>query len=223
MSFLWGAGGTLDGKDSFELTSSPVQRALSYLQEITLGRRGSLPPDMDQVHWWGFARLLAEEKVPMLLGGTYELPFIRENSGWETEGELTRHLGFVSAPRPNAGVPPVSSLGGMSWTVLRQSSQPEISLDLLKLATAPETLSGFAKENLQLTPYRSLNRRLARDGDHPWFKAIVPLLSTARPRPLRGDYPQISRFLQNMLLQVLWHGAPLQETLKRTEELLALL
>ncbi len=223
ISFLWSAGATLNGKRVMNLTSSEVRRALSFLQEITLGRRGCLPPNMDNTGWWAFPRMLAEEKVPMLLGSTYEMPFIRENSVWETEEELTAHLGFVSAPRPSASVPPVGSLGGMSWTVLRQSSQPDISLELLKLATAPETLSAFAKENLQLTPYRSLNRRLAGDAHHPWYALIAPLLSTARPRPLLGDYPQVSRFLQNLFLQVLWEGAPLMETLERTSELLALL
>jgi ABC-type glycerol-3-phosphate transport system substrate-binding protein len=223
ISFLWSAGAALNGKHGFDLNSSAVQDALSYLKEITLGRRACLPPNMGDVGWWAFPRLLAEGKVPMLLGATYEMPFIRDNSAWDSEGELTRHLGFVSAPRPSAEIPPVGSLGGMSWTVLRQSPQPEISLELLKLATAPETLSGFAKENLQLTPYRSINRRLATDVEHPWYTLAVPLLSTARPRPLLGDYPQVSRFLQNLILQVLWEGAPLQETLERTAELLALL
>jgi multiple sugar transport system substrate-binding protein len=223
MSFLWTAGATLNGERGVDLTNSGVRRALSYLREITLHRRQSLPPNMDSIGWWGFARLLAEQRVPMLLGATYEMPFIRESCLWDTEDELTGRLGFVTAPRPASDVPPVSSLGGTSWTVLQQSSQPELSLELLKLATAPEALSAFARENLQLTPYRSINRRLAGDGHHPWYAATVPLLSTARLRPLLGNYPQVSRFLQNMFLQVLWGGAPLDGVLKQTTELLAML
>ena len=224
LPFLWNAGATLDNKQTMDLACPAVYKALRFLREITLDpeRRANLPPNMGEMDWWQVPRLVAEERVPMLLGGTYELPFIRKVSQWKNIEQLKRHLKFVSPPRPSADDPPVGSLGGTSWTVLQQSPIVDISYELLKLTVTPDVLYGFCEENLQISPYRSVNQRLM-DTSHPWFMMIIPLLTTARLRPLVRNYPQVSRFLQEMFLQVLWKGAPLEETVERTARSLALL
>ena len=158
----------------------------------------------------------------MTLGGTYEWPRIREESEWTEEADAVAHLGFVPAPRPSLDVPPVSSLGGTSWVILQQSPAREVCLEILKLVGSRGILAAFCEDGLQISAYRSLNRRLATP-EHPWLEQVIPLLSLARSRPLLSDYPQVSRFLQKMLEQVLWAGAPLEETLRQTEQALALL
>ncbi len=224
LPFLWCAGATLNNAQTMNLACPAVYKALSFLREITLNpeRRASLPPDMGEMDWWQIPRLLAEERTPMLLGGTYELPFLRERSQWKTIGQLGQHLKFTSIPRPDAGVPPVGSLGGTSWTVFQQSPLLDISYELLKLTVTPGVLYRFCEENLQISPYRSVNQKLMADS-YPWFTMTVPLLATARLRPLVRNYSQMSRFLQEMFFQVLWKGAPLKATVERTARSLALL
>lgn len=222
--FLWSAGAALDDKQTIELTSPTVYKALRFLRKITLDpdRRACLPTDMGEMGGWQIPRLLAEGRVPMLLGGTYELPFIRQKSQWQSVEQLTRHLKFISIPQPSVDDSPVGSLGGTSWTVLQQSPVADVSHELLKLTVTPEILYRFCEENLQISPYHSVNQKLM-DMSYPWFMMIIPLLATARLRPLVRNYPQMSRFLQEMFFQVLWKGSPLEETVERTARSLALL
>lgn len=224
LPFLWSAGAMLDDEQTMALTSPAVYKALRFLCEITLDerRRASLPPAMGEMDWWQIPRLLAEEQVPMLLGGTYELPFLRKTSHWKTVGQLDQHLKFTSMPRSDADDSPAGSLGGTSWTILQQSPIIDISYELLKLTVTADVLYGFCEENLQISPYRSVNQSLIARS-HRWFKMIIPLLATAHLRPLARNYSQMSRFLQEMFLQVLWNGAPLEATVERTARSLALL
>jgi maltose-binding protein MalE len=158
----------------------------------------------------------------MLLGGTYEWPRIRDESDWTEEEDAVAHLGFVPIPRPSVDVPQVGSLGGTSWAILQQSPARELCMEILKLACAPETLRSFCEEHLQISPNRAVNEQLCT-ADHPWLSTIIPLLRLGRPRPLLSNYLQVSRFVQDMLEQVLWEGAPPEETIRRTAQSLALL
>ena len=224
LPFVWGAGGELlDEKGNLALDTLALRRALRFLQQITLERRAALPPQMASYRWWNICRLLGRGITPMTLGGTYEWPRIREESEWTDEADAVAHLGFVPVPRPSLDAPPVSSLGGTSWVILQQSPAREVCLEILKLVVLPENLAAFCGDGLQISAYRSLNRRLATTPEHPWLAKVIPLLSLARSRPLLSDYPQVSRFLQKMLEQVLWVGAPLEETVRQTAQALALL
>ena len=97
----------------------------------------------------------------MALGGSYEWPRIREESVWETEADAAEHLGFAPLPRPSLVVPPVGSLGGTSWVIFQQSTEQEVCLEILKLMATSEASAAFCEENLQISPYVSVNQRFA--------------------------------------------------------------
>jgi ABC-type glycerol-3-phosphate transport system substrate-binding protein len=158
----------------------------------------------------------------MTLGGTYEWPVISEDSGWETEEEMARHLGFVAAPTPTPDAVPVVSLGGTSWAVLRQSEHYDLVLELLRIVVEPEVIQPFCEQELQISTLVPVNQRLVQ-GDHPWMKKIVPLLSLARPRPMIAEYIQVSRFVQQMFERILCEGAPIDAVVERTAQTLELL
>ncbi|RLC87018.1 MAG: hypothetical protein DRI37_06605 [Chloroflexi bacterium] len=157
----------------------------------------------------------------MTLGGTYELPVLREESGWESEEEFLQHLGFVLIPRPTLEMPSVTSLGGTSWVILKQSPLKELSLELMKLAFSSELRRSFFGKTLQISPLKSFNQQLA--GTHPWLREVSPFLSVARPRPMLRQYVRVSRFLQQMFEMVLWEGASIEETVHHTINYLTLL
>jgi hypothetical protein len=48
-------------------------------------------------------------------------------------------------------------------------------------------------------------------------------LKLARPRPFLNNYLHASLFLQDMLQKILWEEAPIEETVQRTAQALALL
>ncbi len=221
--FMWNAGATL-GKSLtlLALDDESVYQALRFLREITIERRDALPPEMDTFSWWDFAKLFALGDVPMILGGTYEWPHIRPHSVWKRELEMAKHFGFVPAPCPSEEIPPVCSLGGVSWAIPRQAPHAEISLSLLRMASSRAASQTYCEDELQISPYRSVNQALTSEG-HPWLRTILPLMVHARSRPLLRNYPQISPFLQDMLHRVLWLGEDVEASVLRTSGALELL
>ncbi len=219
---ILGAGGELlDAEGNLALVDKNVYRALDFLQEITFEAQ-YLPPEAANYRWWEIPQALAEGRVPMTFGGTYEWPTIAEYSGWgHSEEALLSHLGFVSLPRPGADIPPVTTLGGTSWVLLRQSPHQELGLELIKLALSSNWNTLFYEEKLQLSPFKSLNQKLSEN--HPWMREIAPLLSVARPRPKLAQYIRVSKFLQQMFEKILWQGAPAEKVVKQTASYLALL
>jgi len=219
---ILGAGGELldeDGKLS--LVDEKVYRALDFLQEITFQAKYMLP-EAATYRWWDIPQALAKGRVPMTFGGTYEWPAIAEQSGWgHSEEALLSHLGFVPMPRPTADIPPVATLGGASWVLLRQSNLQGLGLELIKLALSSNLNTLFYEEKLQLSPFKSTNQQLSEN--HPWIREIMPLLAVARPRPKLAQYIRVSLFLQQMFEQILWQGAPAEKVVKQTASYLALL
>jgi ABC-type glycerol-3-phosphate transport system substrate-binding protein len=224
LPFIWMAGGEVfDAQGNLALThySDRMTEALRFLQTITLDRRAYLPKDVFRSRWWHLARYFAQGEVPMTLGGSYEWPRIREESAWEDEEDAAECLGFVLLPRPDASVRPVGSLGGTSWVIFEQSSEQDLCLELLKLMATRAASEAFCEENLQVSPYVSVNQRFVSEG-HPWLSELVPLLAYARNRPLLSKYMQVSGFLQDMFESVLWEGADPEAAIERTAQALGI-
>ena len=224
--FLWMAGARIVDPDGVPVLGNYVEEAvdaLRFLQTITLDRREYLPKDVYRSRWWHLARYFAQGEVPMTLGGTYEWPRIREEAEWwKTEEDAAHDLGFTLLPRPTSQVPPVGSLGGTSWVIFAQSDAQEIALQLLKLMATTEASARFCEENLQVSPYVSVNQRFLR-GDHPWLRQIVSLVPYVRNRPVVPQYMRLSGFLQDMFEHVLWEGADPESEVRKTAEALSLI
>ena len=221
--FLWMVGGEIvndDGNLVMTQNIEKVSEALRFLQTITLDRRAYLPKDVFRSRWWHLARYFAQGDTPMMLGGSYEWPRIREESAWMTEADAARHLGFVPLPRPSLGMTPVGSLGGTSWVIFQQSEEQALSLELLKLMATSQASATFCEENLQISPYVSVNQRFARPA-HPWLSQLVPLLTYARNRPMIPNYTRVSGFLQDMYEHVLWDGLDAEVTATKTAQALS--
>jgi maltose-binding protein MalE len=90
-----------------------------------------------------------------------------------------------------------------------------MAMELLKLIASPSMSEMFCADNLQISPYLSVNIRLAR-ANHPWLSKVVPLLKHARHRPRLPNYNQVSSLLQDMFERVLWDGMDPEEALDRT-------
>ena len=221
--FIWMVGGDVvdaQGNLALDRSQEVISGALRFLQTITLDRRTYLPKDVFRSRWWHLARYFAQGEAPMALGGTYEWPRIREESAWEDEYDAGSHLGFMLLPRPSRDVPPVGSLGGTSWVIFQQSEEQELCLELLKLVGTRDASQAFCEENLQVSPYVSVNQHFLRPS-HPWLSQITPLLMNVRNRPLHRNYIRISDFLQDMFEHVLWDGADPETEIRKTAQALA--
>lgn len=220
--FIWMTGGrVMEGRGELALEQhmAEITRALSFLQEITVKRRAYLPQDVYRSRWWHLARFFARGDVPMALGGSYEWPRIREESEWENEEDAAEHLGFTLLPRPSTEVPPVGSLGGTSWAIFEQSEIKELCAGILRTMAVSDVSAEFCEENLQISPYRSVNQRLTTE-EHPWLSQVVPLLAYARNRPLVSSYVHVSNFLAEMFERALWEGENPEVAIKETAQAL---
>jgi ABC-type glycerol-3-phosphate transport system substrate-binding protein len=218
--FVWAAGGRLvDAVGHF--TGDPaVYRALDFLRQITWEGRW-LPEDARTFAWWDPPRRLSRGEVAMTLGGTYEWPVMVEESVGNDATELARRLAFAPIPRPASRVPLVSSLGGTTWSILRQSQHQDLSMELLELALSPSLVRDFCLESQQLASLRYINRELMEANG--LLRAAVPLLDHARPRPMLAEYVRVSRFLQQMFEHVLWEGMSVEDATTRAARALELL
>ncbi len=222
LPFMWMAGANIVS-DSGDLVLGQyveeVSRALRFLQTITLDRRTYLPTDVFRSRWWHLARYFAQGMAPFALGGSYEWPRIREESAWDDEEDAARHLGFMLLPRPSEDVAPVGSLGGTSWVIFRQSAHQDLCLELLKLMATRSASSAFCEENLQVSPYVSVNQGFIRP-EHPWLSELVPLLAHVRNRPMLPNYARVSGYLQDMIERVLWDGMDAETEVRKTAQAL---
>ncbi|MBN1246192.1 MAG: extracellular solute-binding protein [Anaerolineae bacterium] len=221
--FMWMAGADIvDSEGHLVLVEHLDQacEALRFLQTITLDRRAYLPKDVYRSRWWHLVRYFAQGDVPMTLGGSYEWPRIQEESVWHSEADAAENLGFVTLPRPSLDVKPVASLGGTSWVIFEQSEEQALALELLKLMATSNASATFCEENLQVSPYVSVNQRFASEA-HPWLSALVPLLTYVRNRPLIPNYNRVSGFLQDMFEHVLWEGADPEDAIRKTAQALS--
>ncbi len=220
ISFLWMCGGdVLNREGDLTLDTPAVHQALKFLQSITVDRRAYLPKEIDQASWWDLVRFFASGDVPMAIGGSYEWPRIRDEADWAEEEDATRNLGFCLLPRPSRETPPVGSLGGSSWVILRQSSHQDLACELLKLLAEPQIATAFCEENLQISARASINRRIAGP-EHSWLSQIVPMLAHARPRPKIAGYLRLSHLLQMMFERTLWQGADVESIVRQTDQML---
>jgi len=222
ISFFWMCGGDIvDADGRVALDSPEVREALRFLQSITLERRQYLPVDVYRSRWWDLVRFFAQGAVPMALGGSYELPRLREESEWVEEEEIAANVGFALLPRPRLDVPPVGSLGGACWVVFRQSRLRDVCGELLRMVASYELSTEFCTENLQLSPWTEVNRRYEHS-QHPWLADLVPLLAHARNRSLIPSYVRVSRFVQDLVERVLWLGVDVDRAVTETARALTL-
>ncbi len=222
LPFLWGAGARITATDEgVNLDGEGMVRGLRFLQHLAQ-TPGWLPPEHQKLSWWGPPGMLAEGRVAMIFGGTYEWPTIAETSGWEGEEELLAHLGFVPAPRPDRTITPVASLGGTTLGLSRQSQNPALVLSILRLALDPTIALPFFLRELQIAPLRPLNQNLCT-ATHPWLETIIPLLDIARSRPQLTDYIQFSRLMQLMIEEVLCEGVAPDVALRQASKTLNIL
>jgi len=222
LPFFWAAGGDLlDESGAVVLETSEVYETLRYLRSITMERH-CLPPEVVHFDWTDIPRLLAQGATPMTVGGSYEWHVLCESSPWEEAGDILQHFAFAPIPRPARDGTLVSSLGGTTWGVMRQSAQQKLIFELARLALSPELSVPFCLDSFQLSPLRSVNAQLAAQ-NALWMEQVLPLLHAARPRPLVKGYVQISSFFQQMIQQVLWEAAPVEETVRQAARSIRLL
>ncbi|MBN1178619.1 MAG: extracellular solute-binding protein [Anaerolineae bacterium] len=218
MPFVWSASEALHAGGSF-IDGPGTRRALTFLRELVTHYR-VVAPEVATYRENTSPRLFAKGKVAMALGGSYEGTLIRSISGWEGEAFLER-VGCVAPPAAPGG-PPVSTVGGNSYVVLRQCHQPRLAMDILEVATDPAVI-GHQIQSLWLnSPHPSFDTQPAPEVA-PLLAQIKYMIASSRARPSIPEYVKVSRQLQAMFEAALSTTTPIDEIVARTTEFIRVL
>lgn len=219
LPFLWANGGELVAGGQVVMDQPATYEVLAFLRSLIWEHR-LMPPEVIAFHREQAALWLAEGRVAMAVGGTYEAELIRQSTGW-SEAEFLQRIVAIPIPAGPHGRP-VGLMGGMVFGIYRQSRHPDLALALLRLATEEETLNAFARSTSRHPPWIPAASRLA--GEREGFLArTLQMVGQGRPRPSLAAYARVSEEWQALVEEVLAQRRPLETAVRRTAERIAAL
>jgi ABC-type glycerol-3-phosphate transport system substrate-binding protein len=219
LPFLWSTGGDVFANGEVALDSKATRRAIGFLRDLVT-RYHVAPPEVTTYEWDRAPKLFAEGKVAVSIGGSYESALIQEAAGWD-DGEFRAKVGFVPIPAGPGGKQ-TTTAGGMSYAVYRQAKQPELALEILKIATGPELMKEFCLTTGQNPPRISVYHAL--DPDKDWFLyQTSKMLYNARVRPLTPEFARVSEQLRAMIENAISGQMAVDEAVKRAAEIVSAL
>jgi hypothetical protein len=164
--------------------------------------------------------MLVSGKIAMALGGSHESDVILDLGGWESD-EFDQRIGYV-APPSASGNSQASTVGGTSYVILRQSANPELILEVLKLAVRPGTVGELYRSLLQNSPYLSFDGFI-NPKDDPLLTQVSRFIASGRARPSTPEYFKVSRQLQAMFESAISSTQSIDRIVQRTAEFLSVI
>jgi multiple sugar transport system substrate-binding protein len=226
MPFVWSAGGEIFDTGAVVLDAPGVRRALQFLRELVTLHCAS-PPEVVNYKEDTNPQLFASGKVAMALGGSYESDIIRDASGWGDE-EFTQRVGCVAPPAAPGGHP-VSTVGGISYVILRQCQRPTLVMDVLKVAISPDVVGDLYRSMLQSLPGPSFDAfdgqgsPIEPPGAEPLLTWISHMIAAGRARPSIPEYVKVSRQLQAMFEAAISETMPVDEIVRRAAQFIGVI
>ena len=214
LPWIWSAGGTVLMNGQVNLDNDASREAMAFIGEL-VNRHALTPSEVVNWNWESVPQRLARGEAAMALGGSYESPTILEESDWEEDEFLKRIDCCLSPAAP--GRDPAATAGGMSYAVLRQSNNPELVMDVLKLAADRDLIAEFCRITYQNSPRPSM-REVFSSKDAPLLAKTSSLLSAARARPVTPEYTRVSEQLQNMFENIISNTASADHAVKQAAE-----
>lgn len=219
LPFLWSNGGELVSGGWVLLDQPATYETLAFLRAL-IWEHQLMPPEVTAFHREQAALWLAEGRVVMAVGGTYEADLIRQAAGWD-EATFLERLGVVPIPAGPHGRP-AGLMGGMAFGIYRQSRHPEQALALLRQAVEGEPLRVFARMTGRHPPWIHALSHLA--GEREGFLARTQRwVEQGRPRPSLPAYARVSEEWQALVEDVLLGRRPLEAAVPRAAERIAAL
>lgn len=191
---LWSAGADVITDYEVVLHSRAAREAVSFVADLVRKHRVA-SPEVTRLPWNGSALAFASGTVAMALGGSYEGRVIRAATGWH-EREFLARVGFTPIPAGPGGAR-ATVLGGLSYTIFKQSQQAPLALELIARANRPDILVAYCARTGQHPGMRSATEALEHEHE-PFLTRTAALFAHARPRWPIPEYSRVSFQLQRM-------------------------
>jgi ABC-type glycerol-3-phosphate transport system substrate-binding protein len=221
MPFIWSAGGEIfdPPAEHITLNSPNTRHALQFVRELTTSHHAT-SPEVTSYGEHTTLNMLVNGKVAMALGGSHESDVILDLGGWKGK-EFSQRIGYVASPAA-PGNSQASTVGGTSYVILRQSSNPTLISEVLKLAVRPNIVGDLYRSLLQNSPYLSFDGFINPKAD-PLLTQVSRFIASGRARPSTPEYFKVSRQLQIMFESVISSTKPIDQIVHRTAEFLSVI
>jgi multiple sugar transport system substrate-binding protein len=214
LPFLWAAGGDLILNEEVVLDSPENTRALDFLASLVHVEK-LVSFDVINFEWDEAARVFANGKAVLALGGTYESFFIQTQAGWD-DATFSSRVGFAPIPA-GPGRQSAVLVGGMSYVIYHQSRYPAEALGLLQLASSEEIVGAFGVQTGHYPPLIKAVQKLAQS-EHIFLREAASLLEIARPRPADPEFARVSEQFQALVENCLAGRVSAAQDIQRTAE-----
>ncbi|MCK4394439.1 extracellular solute-binding protein, partial [Candidatus Bipolaricaulota bacterium] len=216
LPFLRSTGGKLFSQGKVALDDNAV-RAVRFLVDLVHKYRVA-SPEVVSFEWHRAARLLAQGRVAMAIGGSYEKALIQKVSGWNEEAFRER-VGCIPIPAGPAGES-ASTAGGMVYVIFRQSREAKLALDILKRVVSPPLMREFCTKTGRSPTRVSVAQTM--DPERAWFSyRVSKLLHSAGARPAIPEYAKVSEQLQLMIENAISKRMSPQQAVEKAREIIA--
>lgn len=213
---LLAANGAHVLRDTTVTLNDPASvETLTFLRSLV--ESGAVEPEAASYEWDQPIRMLAEGRVAIAFGGSYDAQVLADAGGVPLARVLEEFafLPMPAGPRNR----PATLAGGMVFAVFRQAAVPGLAMQLLRRLTTPEALASAAMATAQIPPRSAAVDLVA--GRLPLIAETAAMLPNAVHRPQLATYPQVAIQLQSMLEAVLIDLRSPADAVARTTEMIA--
>lgn len=132
------------------------------------------------------------------------------------ESEVKGKVGVAKLPAV-AGGEPVSCIGGWQWGVSAYSTKPEEAIKLVRFLSSPEVSKLLAVEASLLPVFPEVYKDPEVLAAAPWFESALPVVETAKSRPVTPRYNEVSEIVRTSVNAVLAGVTDAEDAAKQME------
>jgi len=193
---FWAMGGSLtDGKGAVTVDTPQARKALDVWTQLKTDKLAKA--SIAEVKTDDIRREFQAGNAAMAVLWAY---------GWnrfqnDADSKVKDKVGVVELPKIDGKS--ATCLGGWQWAMSAHSSDKKAAFDLLRYLSGPEASKtlALAASNLPVLP------TVYEDADvlkaNPWFKDALPVVMTARARPVSPRYAEVSDIIRSNVNAVL--------------------
>uniref|UniRef100_UPI00307DABF8 ABC transporter substrate-binding protein n=1 Tax=Meiothermus sp. TaxID=1955249 RepID=UPI00307DABF8 len=195
---IWAAGGDVnDSAGRLILTEAQARNSLQFWLDMMDKHRVS-PPNMAEKAQDTIRQEMQAGR--WIFGTLFAYAWARFQN--DADSQVKGKIGVVPLPKFEGGRP-ASCLGGWQWTISDFSRNKAQAYRLVRYLSSPEVSKILAIEASNLPVFPALYRDPDVLKANPWFADALPVVQSARARPVNPRYPEVADVMRKALNAVL--------------------
>lgn len=195
---IWAAGGDVnDSAGRLILTEDQARSSLQFWLDMMDKHRVS-PPNMAEKAQDTIRQEMQAGR--WIFGTLFAYAWARFQN--DADSQVKGKIGVVPLPKFEGGRP-ASCLGGWQWTISDFSRNKAQAYRLVRYLSSPEVSKILAIEASNLPVFPSLYRDPDVLKANPWFADALPVVQSAKARPVNPRYPEVADVMRKALNAVL--------------------